>query len=203
MDSWVYKPISLSCVFLVAVIAVIVLMDPAFSILHCFAAVTKAESANAIVYHYSAKEATSNRKAGITVLKGEAKIRHSNGDYLNADQITMYKDVKTGELIKIEAVGNVDMKEKDMTAVCEHAIFYEAEERIELESSGDSPAVVDDGKNRMEAPSITYFRKEDRLEAKGNVSGHVTIEGKESEAAAEETEDLGSPSARKEEENTE
>jgi lipopolysaccharide export system protein LptA len=84
-------------------------------------------------------------------------------------------------LTKIEAVGNVDMKEKDMTATCERAVFYETEERIELEGSEDSPAVVDDGKNRMEAPAITYFRREDRLEASRGVSGHVTIEAKEGE----------------------
>ena len=138
--------------------------------------------ANTIVYDYSAKEATFDRKGGVTVLKGDAKIRRSSGDYLNSDEITMYKDIETGELIRIEAVGNVDMKEKDMKATSERAVFYETEERIELEGSEDSPAVVDDGKNRMEARTIIYFRKEDRLEASGgNVSGHVTIEGKEGE----------------------
>lgn len=143
------------------------------------------------IIHYSAKDASSDRKSGVTILKGDAKIRRGDGDYLNSDQITMYKDVETGELIKIEAVGNVDMKEKDMTGTCERAIFYEKDDRIELEGSEDSPAVVDDGNNRMEALAITYFRKEDRLDASGNVSGHVTIEEKEGEATEEEVEEKG------------
>lgn len=145
-----------------------------------------APETSTVVYNYSAKETSFDRKSGITILKGEAKIRN-NGDYLNADQITMYKDVKTGELVKIEAVGNVDMSEKGMKATCKHAIFFETEERIELEGADDAPAIVDDGKNRMEAPAITYFRKEDRIEARGKVSGHVTVESREKES--EKTED--------------
>jgi len=174
VGEWVNRPISLLAYKLVGIF----LCFTAFALI---VGAAEEASVNTIVYDYSAKEATFDRKSGVTVLKGDAKIRRSSGDYLNSDQITMYKDVETGELTKIEAVGNVDMKEKDMTATCKRAVFYEVEERIELEGSEDSPAVVDDGKNRMEAPAITYFRKDDRLEASGNVSGHVTIEEKEGE----------------------
>ena len=158
----------------------------------CFTALAVSEAANNVIYNYSAKETVFDRKTGITILKGDAKVR-SNGDHLNADQITIYRDVKTGELIKIDAVGNVDMNEKGMAATCEHAILYEAEERIELEGSEDSPAEIDDGKNKMKAPAITYFQKEDRIEAKGNVTGQVVIVTKESETVEgeEETEEKG------------
>lgn len=157
-------------------------------VVFCFTLLMEAEAADTVVYRYSAKKTTFDRKSGVTILKGDAKIR-SNGNHLDADEITMYKDVETGELVKIDAVGNVNLKEGDMAATCEHAIFYETEERIELEGTEDSPAVVDDGKNRMEAPAITYFRKEDRIEARGNVSGHVTIAAKEGEIAEEEAEE--------------
>lgn len=148
------------------------------------------EASNVVVYNYSAKEIISNRKTGVTTLKGDVKVtkvttndsikngqkKEEGSDYLNADQVVVYKNVETGELIKIEAEGKVSMKEGDMVATCSHAIIYEAEERIEMDGS---PATVDDGKNKIEAPAITYFRKEDRLEAKGEVRGHITIEEKE------------------------
>jgi hypothetical protein len=38
----------------------------------------------------------------------------------------------------------------------------------------------------MEAPNITYFRKEDRIEAKGKVSGHVMIKEKPGETVEKE-----------------
>jgi lipopolysaccharide export system protein LptA len=120
-----------------------------------------------VTYEYSGDVTTANRKTGVTTLDGNAWFRRSGGDYLNADKITMYKDIETGEIIRIESVGNVEMKEKEMSATCGHSIFYETEERIELKGSVDVPAVVDDGENRMEAPFIIYFRKEDRIYASG------------------------------------
>jgi len=132
-----------------------------------------------VFYDIDAKEVNLDRKTGITVLKGEVKVhKRDSGDHLNADQVTIYRDVEKDELIKIEAVGKVDMKEKDLIATSEHAIIYEKEERIELEGS---PAMVDDGKNKIEAPAIIYFRKENRLEAKGKVTASITIEEKKSE----------------------
>jgi lipopolysaccharide transport protein LptA len=158
----------------------------------CFTALTASEAVKTVFYDYSAKKMTVDRKTGVTVFEGDAKLKvRDSDDYLNADKVTIYRDVKTGELVKMDAVGNVDMSQKGMKATCERAIFYEKEERIELEGSEgseDSPAVsavVDDGKNRIEAPAITYFRGEDRLEARGDVTGHVTIEGKEGETEEE------------------
>ena len=152
----------------------------------CSTVFAASEESNTIVYSYWGKKGSFNRKTGVSVLEGDARVRRSDGDYLNADKITIYRDVETNELIKIEAVGNVDMKEKGMKATCERAIFYETEERIEMEGSEDSPAIVDEGENRMEASKITYFRKEDLIVAEDNVTGQLTIEAKESETAVEE-----------------
>lgn len=152
----------------------------------CFTALAASEATKIVFYDYSAKKMSVDRKTGVTVFEGNAKLDvRDSEDYLKADKITIYRDVKTDELIKMDAVGNVDMNEKGMKATCEHAIFYEKEKRIELEGSKDSLAVVDDGRNKMEAPAITYFREVDRLEARGNVSGHVMIETKESETQKE------------------
>ena len=156
-------------------------------LLLCVVALAGTIKTKTVTYNFWAKETTIANKAGVITLKGEAKIR-KNGDYLNADQIIMYKDVKTDEIIKMEAVGNVDMSEEGKKSTCKKAIFYESEDRIELEGSEDAPAVVDDGKSKLVAPAITYFRKEDRIEAKaekGTVSGQITIEEKESEKQEE------------------
>lgn len=133
----------------------------------CFTVTADSEQADTSAYAVSAKKAVINGKSGITVFKGNAKIDRGGGDYLSADQITMYRDPETDELIKTEAVGNVKMKEKDMTATCKYSIFYEKEDRIEFRGSADMMAIVDDGRNRMEAPFIMYFRTEDRMDASG------------------------------------
>ena len=131
----------------------------------CLAASEKYEKS--VRESYSADKLTYSSKSGVTVLEGNAKLHRSDGDYMYADQITMYEDTTTKEMIKTVAVGNVEMKEKDMAATCNHAIFYEKEERIEFKGTADKPAVVDTGNNRMEAPFIIYFRKDKRVEATG------------------------------------
>ncbi|MFC1715210.1 LptA/OstA family protein [Candidatus Poribacteria bacterium] len=126
-----------------------------------------AAEASKTTHEYSADKMDYDKKSGVTVLEGNAKFRRSDDDYLYADQITMYRDVDTDEIIKLESVGKVEMKEKTMTATCEHSIFYEKENRIEFKGSIDKPAVVDSGDNRMEAPFIIYFRQEERISASG------------------------------------
>jgi lipopolysaccharide transport protein LptA len=160
-------------------------------LIFCFAISARPDETKTVFYDYSANKMDFDRKNGVTILEGDAKLKvRDSEDYLNADKVTIYRDVKTGELIRMEAVGNVDMNQEGMKATCERAIFHETENRIELEGVADSPAIVDDGKNRMEAPRITFFRKENRIEASGNVSGHVTIKERTS-GTPEESEDKG------------
>ena len=136
----------------------------------CFTCLAASETDKTVKHEYSADKMTYGKKSGVTVLDGHAKFRRSDGDYMYADQITMYEDVKPDnkrELIKIVAVGNVEMKEKDTTATCEHSIIYEKEGRIEFKGSAGKPAIVDYGSNRMEAPFIIYFREDENIVASG------------------------------------
>jgi len=154
----------------------------------CLTVWAASEETKTVIYDYTANETSVARKTGITILKGDAKVKvRDSEDYLNADQITIYRDLDSNELVKMESVGNVDMNQQGMKATCQKAIFFEKENRVELEGSEDALAVVDDGKNRMEALAITLFREEDRIEARGDektkVTGHVTISEKEDEAA--------------------
>jgi len=136
-------------------------------------------------YDHSEKRLISDGKTGVTILKGDVKLNKidpetgAKGDYIYADQVTIYKNTETEELTRIEAMGNVKMKEGDMLVTCARAVMkYEPEEVIEMEGS---PAIVDDKENRIEAPLIKYYRKDDRLEAEateGYVTGNITIEEK-------------------------
>jgi lipopolysaccharide export system protein LptA len=136
-----------------------------------------------VTYEYSAKRVISGNKTGVTILKGDAKFTKTDPEanakdyHVYADQITIYKDIETKKTTRMEALGNVKMKDGDMLVNCARAVMkYEPDEVIEMEGS---PAVVDDGENKIEAPLIKYFRKEDRLEAEateGVVTGHITVE---------------------------
>jgi lipopolysaccharide transport protein LptA len=151
---------------------------------------TPDKTTKTVVYDIDAKSVNVSRKTGVTVFEGDAKLKVLDSeDFLNADKITVYKDVETDEVIKIESVGNVDMNQRGMKATCERSIFYEKEDRIELEGSEEKLAVIDDGYNRIEAPFIIYFRKEDRISASGGVKARVTIEVKEVEVTEESTEE--------------
>jgi len=142
-----------------------------------------------VFYDIDAKKIDYSRKSGITIFEGDAKLKVlDSDDFLNADKITVYKDVETDEVIKIESVGNVDMSQGGMKATCEKSILYEKEDRIEMEGTEEKPAVVDDGENRIEAPNITYLRKEDRIIASGGVKARVKIEAQEETATEESTE---------------
>ena len=137
------------------------------AVLSLYFTCSMAAEASKTTHEYSADKMTYDNKSGVTVLEGNAKFRRSDDDYLYADQITMYRDVDTDEIIKLESVGKVEMKEESMSATCEHSIFYEKENRIEFKGSIHKPAIVDSGDNRMEAPFIIYFREEERISASG------------------------------------
>ena len=170
------------------------LMMAMVALLFCYIALADSEESEKLIYVYKAEEMTLNRKTGETLLKGNAKLDVlDKEDYLYADQVTIYRDLDTNEVIKMDAVGNVDMNQAGMKATCQHAIFYEQEDRMEFEGTKDSPAVVDEGngKSRIEAPIIIYYRKEDRIEAKQGVKGQVSITVKKSETAEEKAEEKG------------
>ena len=104
-----------------------------------------------------------DEKKGIIVFTGNVKIDRENG-YLNADKVTVYRDVETNDVIKTVAEGNVDMKDGDLIATCEHAVLNESDDTIELTGS----VVVTQNEDRVEAPYIIYNRKTGIRKGKGN-----------------------------------
>jgi lipopolysaccharide export system protein LptA len=104
-----------------------------------------------------------DEKKGIIVFSGNVKITRENG-YLNADKVTVYRDVETDDVIKTVAEGNVDMKDGDLLATCDHAVLNESDDTIELTGS----VVVNQKDDRVEAPYITYNRTTGIRKGKGN-----------------------------------
>jgi len=104
-----------------------------------------------------------NEKKGIIVFTGNVKITRENG-YLNADKVTVYRDVETDDVIKTVAEGNVDMKDGDLLATCEHAVLNESDDTIELTDS----VVVKQKEDVIEAPYIIYNRQTGIRKGKGN-----------------------------------
>ncbi|MBC8229948.1 LptA/OstA family protein [bacterium] len=132
-----------------------------------------------------------DEKKGIIVFTGNVKITRENG-YLNADKVTVYRDVETDDVIKTIAEGNVDMKDGDLLATCEHAVLNESDDTIELTDS----VVVKQKEDVIEAPYITYNRQTGIRKGKGNDTDSVqfrvrlnkkkTAETESSEATSED-----------------
>lgn len=135
-----------------------------------------------------AEEFTQDDKNGITVLKKNVKIFRQDG-FMYADQVTLYQDVNSSsrEIIKTVAEGNVHLKDKDILSDCDHAVFDEIDDTIELTGS----VVVIQNKDRIEASYIKYNRKTGQRIGKGSpdnpVKFCVKIKVKKKETTKEET----------------
>jgi len=139
------------------------------------------ESIDGVAEYYKQDENT-----GIIVLRGNVKINRENG-YLNADKVTVYKDVETDDVIQTVAEGNVDMKDGDLLATCDHAVLNETDDIVELTGS----VVVIQKEDRVESPYIKYNRTTGIREGKGNdtdlVHFRVRLKKKKQEEPSEET----------------
>lgn len=135
-----------------------------------------------------AEEFTQDEKKGVIVLKKNVEINRQNG-YMYADKVTIYRDVNTTprEVIRTVAEGNVHLKDEDIIADCDHAVFNEIDDTIELTGS----VVVVQNEDRIEASYVKYNRKTGQRIGKGNpgnpVKFRVQIEAKKEEKTTKET----------------
>jgi len=130
--------------------------------------VAESNDVEADVIDGEADEFEQNEKTGITVLIGNVEIKRKSG-YLNADKVTIYKNVDTREVLRTVAEGNVDMKDGEILATCERAVLNEADDTIELTGK---VVVTQDG-DRVESPNISYDRKTGIRKGKGNANQRV------------------------------
>lgn len=124
---------------------------------------------------------TSNRmesyeQKGITILIGEAKTVRRNEQgieigFLNADKITLKRDLETGDTKEIVAEGNVEIRDQDIFATCDHATMDNLTSTIILKDN----VVVLQNKDRLETKFFTFNRITGKQTAEGDVKFKVTV----------------------------
>lgn len=124
-------------------------------------------------------------KDGITILIDEAKtIRYDEQGieigFLNADKITLISDTETGTTTEVIAVGNVEIRDQDIFATCDHAIMNNLTNTVVLKEN----VVVLQNKDRLETKLFTFNRTTGKQTGEGGVKFKVTV----TQAAPVETE---------------
>lgn len=113
---------------------------------------------------------------GITILIGNAKtVRYNEEDveigFLNADKITLKADPETGTTTEIIAEGNVEIRDQDIFATCDHAIMNNLTNIITLKEN----VVVLQDKDRLETKLFTFNRTTGKQTGEGGVKFKVTV----------------------------
>lgn len=140
-------------------------------------------------------EADRNIKTGITILIGNVKTIRLNEQgveigFLNADKVTLKTDTKTGQTTEIIAVGNVEIRDQDIFATCDHATMNNLTNIITLKDN----VVVLQNKDRLETKLFTFNRTTGEQKGVGNVKFKVTVTQATPTATPEESEEAGTES---------
>ena len=115
-------------------------------------------------------------KEGITILIEEAKTVRYNEQgveigFLNADKITLKTDPETDQTIEIVAEGNVEIRDQNIFATCDHAIMNNLTNIITLKEN----VVVLQNKDRLETKLFTFNRTTGKQTGEGGVKFKVTV----------------------------
>ncbi len=124
----------------------------------------------------TSKRMESYEQEGLTILIDEAKTvrRDEQGieiGFLNADKITLKRDLETGATKEIVAEGNVEIRDQDIFATCDHAIMDNLTSTIILQEN----VVVLQNKDRLETKYFTFNRLTGKQTAEGDVKFKVTV----------------------------
>ena len=132
-------------------------------------------------------------KEGITILTGNVKILRTDG-YLNADKVTFYTDPVTGDTVRTVAESNVEIRDAEIFATCEHATMEHLTNTIILKTD----VVVLQNKDRLETVLFTYNRTTGEQTAQGDVKFKVRVieaEPVPAEEAPKAAEEIGETAA--------
>ncbi len=144
----------------------------------------------------------SYEQKGITILIGEAKTVRRNEQgieigFLNADKITLKRDLETDTTKEIVAEGNVEIRDQSIFATCDHATMDNLTSTIILKDN----VVVLQNKDRLETKFFTFNRITGKQTAEGDVKFKVTVT-QVAPVATEETENTESGAENGEEETS-
>ena len=124
----------------------------------------------------TSKRMESYEQEGLTILIDEAKTVRRNEQgieigFLNADKITLKRDIESGVTTEIVAEGNVEIRDQDIFATCDHAIMDNLTSTIILTDN----VVVLQNKDRLETKFFTFNRVTGKQTAEGDVKFKVTV----------------------------
>ena len=124
----------------------------------------------------TSKRMESYEQEGLTILIDEAKTVRRNEQgieigFLNADKITLKRDIESGVTTEIIAEGNVEIRDQDIFATCDHAIMDNLTSTIILTDN----VVVLQNKDRLETKFFTFNRVTGKQTAEGDVKFKVTV----------------------------
>ena len=147
----------------------------------------------------TSKRMESYEQEGITILIDEAKTVRRNEQgieigFLNADKITLKRDLETGTTNEIVAEGNVEIRDQDIFATCDHAIMNNLTSTIILTDN----VVVLQNKDRLETKFFTFNRVTGKQTAEGDVKFKVTVTQAQAprvDSEADENTENGNPEA--------
>ena len=116
----------------------------------------------------TSKRMESYEQEGITILIDEAKTvrRDEQGieiGFLNADKITLKRDLETGTTKEIVAEGNVEIRDQDIFATCDHAIMNNLTSTIILTDN----VVVLQNKDRLETKYLHFQSGDWKTDCRG------------------------------------
>ena len=131
-----------------------------------------------------------DQKSGITILTGNVKTVRLNEEeveigFLNADKVTLKSDTKTGETIEIIAEGNVEIRDQDIFATCDHATMNNLTNIIVLKDN----VVVLQNEDRLETKLFTLNRTTGKQTGVGDVKFKVTVTQASPPDSTEESEE--------------
>lgn len=134
-----------------------------------------------------------NMKTGITILTGNVKTIRLNEQgeeigFLNADKITLKTDLDTGKTTEIIAVGNVEIRDQEIFATCDHATMDNLTSNITLKDN----VVVLQNKDRLETKLFTFNRITGKQTGVGGVKFKVEVTQATPTETAEESEETDS-----------
>jgi hypothetical protein len=124
----------------------------------------------------TSKRMESYEQEGLTILIDEAKTVRRNEQgieigFLNADKITLKRDLESGVTKEIVAEGNVEIRDQDIFATCDHAIMDNLTSTIILRDN----VVVLQNQDRLETKFFTFNRVTGKQTAEGDVKFKVTV----------------------------
>ncbi len=149
-------------------------------------------------------------KKGITILIGNAKTVRKTEEgvevgFLNADKITLMADPETGETREIIAVGNVEIRDREIFATCDHATMNNQTNIIILKEN----VIVLQKEDRLETKLFTFNRVTGKQTGVGGVKFKVAVTQttpvnppEDSEVTDSDNNDTTTPSDDAEDKNT-